>query len=273
MPDRRVPQHKRLISLVIPIFNEEDGVDQLRERLGCVRDMWRETADVEFVFVDDGSSDKTRHALHEAFGTDPLSQIAIHGVNRGIGAAFRTGFARSRGSIVCTIDADCSYGPENLQRLTVALDEQDADIAVASPYHPQGTVEGVPSWRLLLSKSCSIFYRVVAPVRLHTYTSVFRAYRKNVVEAVPFQEDGFVSATEVLIRAAEQGYRITEVPMTLHARKIGRTKMKVLRTIRGHARLIGTTAVRRIQSALKTGPSVAARGRRSEPSQVSDLHR
>ena len=79
------------------------------------------------------------------------------------------------------------------------------------------------------------------------------------VETVAFQEDGFVSATEVLIRAAEQGYRITEVPMTLHARKIGRTKMKILRTIRGHLRLISTTTVRRIQSALKTRSSVATR--------------
>ena len=271
MTDLRDPQDRRLISLVIPVFNEEDGIDQLRERLGPVRAMWKDTADVEFVFVDDGSSDNTRHALHRVFGADALSQIAVHEVNRGIGAAMRTGFARSRGSIVCTIDADCSYGPENLHRLTVALDEQGADIAVASPYHPQGTVEGVPHWRLVLSKSCSAFYRVVAPVRLHTYTSVFRAYRKSVVEAVAFEEDGFVSATEMLIRAAEQGYRITEVPMTLHARKIGRTKMKILRTIRGHLRLISTTSVRRIQSALKTGSSVATPERRPEPSQVSQV--
>jgi dolichol-phosphate mannosyltransferase len=272
MTNRPDPQGRGLISLVIPVFNEEDGIAQLRERLACVRAMWRETADVEFVFVDDGSSDNTQHVLRKVFGTDSLSQILIHGANRGIGAAFRTGFARSRGSIVCTIDADCSYGPENLPRLTRALEEQAADIAVASPYHPQGTVEGVPWWRLVLSKSCSVFYRLVAPVRLHTYTSVFRAYRKNVLETVAFQEDGFVSATEILILAAEQGYGITEVPMTLHARKIGQTKMRVLRTIRGHLRLVGTTAVRRIQSA-RTRPSVVTRERRTKPSHVSDLGR
>ena len=273
MPDEPSPKHKKLISLVVPVFNEEDGIDQLRERLGTVRTMWSDAADVEFVFVDDGSRDETPSALRRVFGADPLSQIVVHNVNRGIGAAFRTGFARSRGCIVCTIDADCSYGPENLRALTEALDERAADIAVASPYHPEGTVEGVPSWRLVLSKSCSTFYRVVAPVKLHTYTSVFRAYRKSVVESVAFQEDGFVSATEILIRAAEQGYHITEVPMTLHARKIGQTKMKILRTIRGHLRLVGTTGVRRIQSALKTGPLVQPGRRGSEPSQVSDVRR
>ena len=233
MLDTQQLQNRKMISLVIPVFNEREGIDQLRQRLARVRSMWTEKADVEFVFVDDGSSDNTQQLLHELFGADPLSQIAVHETNRGIGAAFRTGFARSQGCIVCTIDADCSYGPENLMCLTAALDEQNADIAVASPYHPRGTVEGVPRWRLVLSKSCSILYRFIAPVRLYTYTSVFRAYRKDVVRSVSFREDGFVSATEVLIRAAERGYRIVEVPMTLHARTIGRTKMKILPTVCG----------------------------------------
>jgi dolichol-phosphate mannosyltransferase len=226
-----------LISVVIPVFNEEAGIAQLQERLAVVREKWRERR-VEFVFVNDGSSDATQLVLENTFGNDPQCRIVKHAVNRGIGAAFRTGFSNSQGSIICTIDADCSYGPENLYSLVTALDEQNADIAVASPYHPQGKVEGVPRWRLVLSKGCSLFYRTVAPVRLYTYTSVFRAYRKPVVDAVELRENGFVSAAEVLIRAAEQGFRITEVPMTLHARKIGQTKMKILRTIREHLRLM-----------------------------------
>jgi len=270
MIDNNNPTNRELISVVIPVFNEEDGIDQLRARLLTLRALWKDTAEVEFVFVDDGSSDNTPHALQQAFGADPLSEIVTHEVNRGIGAAFRTGFSRSRGSIVCTVDADCSYGPENLQRLKAELDKQGADIAVASPYHPQGLVEGVPSWRLALSKFCSAFYWFIAPVRLYTYTSVFRAYRKEVVETVGFEEDGFVSASEVLIRAAEQGYRIVEVPMTLHARKIGQTKMKVLRTIRGHLRLIGTTAARRIQSAVSPGSAGSSRRYRVERPRTSE---
>jgi dolichol-phosphate mannosyltransferase len=231
-----------LISVVIPVYNEEAGIVQLQERLAVVRGKWGERR-VEFVFVNDGSSDDTQLALENTFGNDPHCRIVKHAVNQGIGAAFRTGFSNSRGSIICTIDADCSYGPENLHSLVAALDEQSADIAVASPYHPQGRVEGVPRWRLVLSKGCSLFYRIVAPVRLYTYTSVFRAYRKPVVDAVELRENGFVSAAEVLIRAAEQGFRITEVPMTLHARKIGQTKMKILRTIREHLRLMAKNVV------------------------------
>jgi dolichol-phosphate mannosyltransferase len=233
-----------LISIVIPVFNEETGVQQLRDRLSGLRSLW-ENEELEFVFVDDGSTDNTYAALQSAFAADPLSCIVRHQRNMGVGAALRSGFASCRGSLVCTIDADCSYGPENLHRLVDALRKQSADVAVASPYHPEGSVEGVPGWRLVLSKSCSVLYRMIAPVRLYTYTSLFRAYRKEAVESVRFQENGFVCAAEFLIRAAEEGFSIVEVPMILHTRKYGQTKMKVASTIHGHLRLMGATLFRR----------------------------
>ena len=240
---------RELVSIVVPVFNEEAGIAQLEERLEAVRSAWDPSADLEFVFVDDGSSDRTGDLLRQAFAGDRSVRVLVHDRNRGVGAAFRTGFEDCQGSIICTMDADCSYGPENLQRLVAALRTKRADIAVASPYHPEGHVVGVPRWRLVLSRSCSALYWVIAPVRLYTYTSVFRAYRSDVVRAVHFEEDGFVSASEILIRAAEAGYRIVEVPMTLHARKIGHTKMKILRTIQGHFRLIAVISKRKIQIA------------------------
>jgi dolichol-phosphate mannosyltransferase len=193
---------------------------------------------LEFVFVNDGSADRTQAELERVFGAREHCRIAAHARNRGVGAAFRTGFEQARGSIICTIDADCSYGPENLRLLVEMLEAEHADISVASPYHPLGKVDGVPAWRLFLSKGCSLFYQAIAPVKLYTYTSVFRAYRRPVVESVVFEEDGFVSAAEVLIRAAEKGFKIVEVPMTLHARKIGSSKMKIARTIRQHLALM-----------------------------------
>jgi dolichol-phosphate mannosyltransferase len=239
---------RELVSIVIPVFNEEAGVEQLKERLAAVRAAWDPSVDLEFVFVDDGSSDQTGTLLRDMFTSETYARVLVHERNRGIGAAFRTGFSDCRGSIVCTIDADCSYGPENLYKLVATIKAGEGDVAVASPYHPDGKVEGVPRWRLVLSRTCSGLYGLIAPVRLYTYTSVFRAYRSEVIRTISFQEDGFVSASEILIRAAEAGYRIVEVPMTLHSRKIGQTKMKILRTIRGHLRLIATTTTRRFQN-------------------------
>lgn len=231
------PQH---ISIVIPIFNEEDGVELLKEKLMRLKSLLGAECYPEFVFVDDGSSDRTVERLRRHFTPSGVPfQIIEHGVNRGVGAAFRSGFARAGGAIVCTIDADCSYSPEGLKSLLDALRTTGADIAVASPYHPQGGVEGVPVWRLALSRGCSVLYRRLSPLKIYTYTSIFRAYKAEVVRNVPFRADGFVSASEILIAAGRRGYTVTEVPMVLRARAIGRSKMKVMRTIGSHLRMLG----------------------------------
>jgi len=237
---------KTRISIVVPVLNEADGIPQLREKLGKVQSVLVEFGDIEFVFVDDGSTDATLTLLRKAFPEGDLCRVVSHERNRGVGAALRTGFQHATGSIVCTIDADCSYEPEGLKRLVEEMDEKRADVAVASPYHPDGGVQGVGAWRLLLSKVCSAIYRLISPVPLYTYTSIFRAYRWPVIENVKFQADGFVSAAEILIHAAEQGYQIIEVPMVLRGRQVGATKMKIVRTIGRHFSMMGTILMQRV---------------------------
>jgi dolichol-phosphate mannosyltransferase len=222
---------KNLISIVVPVWNEEAGIPQLHENLVHACELLQNHGELELVFVDDGSSDATQESLHQHFEGEWNYRVVAHHQNRGIGAAFRTGFQHAQGQIVCTIDADCSYRPQGLKLLVEALNEGNgADIAVASPYHPL--------WRLGLSKCCSWAYRRIAPVALYTYTSVFRAYRRPVIETVSFAGDGFVSAAEILVNAARQGYRIVEVPMTLQARKVGQSKMKVARTAHAHLQMM-----------------------------------
>ena len=230
---------QQLVSVVVPIFNEEDGIGLLREKLLKLKGLLENTYRLEFVFVDDGSNDRTVERLRQQFADVEVPfQIVEHGRNRGVGAAFRSGFQVCSGKLICTIDADCTYSPEGLRWLLAALESTGADIAVASPYHPDGGVEGVPWWRLALSRRCSALYRWASPLKLYTYTSIFRAYRSEVVRNVSFASDGFVSAAEILLAAGRQGYRVTEVPMVLRARSIGRSKMKVLRTIISHLRML-----------------------------------
>jgi dolichol-phosphate mannosyltransferase len=233
------------LSIVVPLLNEADGILQLRNKLGKVKSVLAEFGDVELVFVDDGSTDGTLSLLRKAFPEGELCRILSHDRNRGIGAAFRTGFQHATGSIVCTIDADCSYEPEGLKRLVEEMEESRADISVASPYHPDGAVQGVGAGRLLLSKACSAMYRIISPIPLYTYTSIFRAYRWAVIENVTFQSDGFVSAAEILIHAAEQGYQVVEVPMVLRARQLGTTKMKIVRTIGRHLAMMNAILMQR----------------------------
>lgn len=235
---------KQLVSIVVPIFNEESGIAQLKEKLLSLHGLLAQEFEMELVFVDDGSSDRTVEGLRKGFADAHIPfTISEHGTNRGVGAAFRTGFESCRGSLICTIDADCSYSPEGLRLLLMALRVTGADIAVASPYHPQGGVEGVGAGRLLLSRGCSQLYRWLSPLKLYTYTSIFRAYRANVVKSVAFRSNGFVSAAEILIAAGRRGYTVTEVPLILRARTAGRSKMKILRTIASHLAMLWSLIV------------------------------
>jgi dolichol-phosphate mannosyltransferase len=147
------------------------------------------------------------------------------------------------GAIICTIDADCSYRPEDLVTLIEMVVGGAADVAVASPYHPQGAVIGVPRWRLVLSQQCSRLYRLVSPLKLYTYTSIFRAYRGAAAKDITFESDGFVSAVEMLLCAHRKGYTVREAPMVLFARQSGYSKLRIVRTILAHLALLRGAAL------------------------------
>jgi len=96
----------------------------------------------------------------------------------------------------------------------------------------------VPGWRLSLSKSLSRLYAMVLNHRLATYTGCFRVYRRSAVERIALREGGFLGVAEMLGRLDLGGGRIVECPALLEVRLLGRSKMKTLRTIAGHLRLL-----------------------------------
>jgi dolichol-phosphate mannosyltransferase len=108
------------------------------------------------------------------------------------------------------------------------------DIVVASPYHPRGKVVGVSPYRLLFSRGSSMIYRLLVKWNLHTYTSLFRVYRRQVVKTVQFDSDGFLAGTELLVKAMLAGYEVGEFPAVLYSRVFGESKAKIMRTIQAH---------------------------------------
>jgi len=135
------------------------------------------------------------------------------------------------------MDCDCSYDPGELEKMIPMIAE--ADLVTASPYHPDGRVYNVPSWRLFLSRTLSAIYSQLLSSKIHTYTSCFRVYRKSAVDTLPIQQGGFLGVAELLIRLRLAGGRVVEYPTTLASRLFGESKMKVLRTIYKHLGLIG----------------------------------
>lgn len=233
---------QQLVSIIIPCFNESEGIESLRKKLLPVLAKLRLNGPVELILVDDGSTDDTFVKLKQSFGDH--AQIVRHLKNRGLSAAIQTGLTHSRGEIICTTDSDCSYDPEQLIPM-LKLMRDDVDIVTTSPYHPQGRVKSIPAWRLFLSRGLSQIYGVVLPCKLYTYTSMCRAYRREILETIPVTYPGFLGLVEVIAEAILRGYKVVEYPAELRSRAFGQSKLRVARVIWSHLKYIGTLILRR----------------------------
>ncbi|MEM7353802.1 MAG: DUF3473 domain-containing protein [Acidobacteriota bacterium] len=226
------------VTIVVPCYNESESLHFLANTLRGVEASLEQRYDLRFVFVDDGSADGTPGLLEKIFGPLPNCSVVTHETNRGVAAAILTGIRSAETEIVCSMDCDCTYDPHQLQTFIPML-KDGVDMVTASPYHPEGQVRNVPSWRLVLSRGLSLLYRGVLHHRFYTYTSCFRVYRRSAVVDLPVREGGFLGVVEMLALLDLAGGRMAECPAVLEVRLLGRAHMKVVRTILGHLRLLG----------------------------------
>lgn len=235
---------KTKVSVVVPCYNEELILPYLSNTLNSVQNTLGHHYDFRFLFVDDASKDGTWKALQQTFGSWPNATLLRHEKNLGVAAAILTGIYHADSEIVCSIDCDCTYDPHEIGQMVPLLTE-DVDMVTASPYHPEGAVRNVTPKRLLLSRVCSWLYRRVLRQKLHTFTSCFRVYRRGAMLDLNVRETGYLGIPEMLAELALQGSKIVEHPSVLEVRMLGRSKMKIVRTIFGQLRLMRRLLFRR----------------------------
>ncbi len=233
------------LCVVVPLKDEERGVPGLLLELRALADELADAARLEFVLVDDGSADRTWELLQQGAAALPRSKAVRHERNLGVAAAIRTGILATDSPFVASIDGDLSYDPRELRPM-LALLQQGAAVVTASPYHPQGGVRNVPGWRLLLSRGLSAMYRVLLWSPICTWTSCCRVYRREAVASLPLANPRFLGTAEWLVRVLRRGGRVVEHPCVLEARLFGVSKMKTVRTIAGHLRLLAAVLLRRV---------------------------
>lgn len=220
-------------SFVVPCFQEEAAVPSFRAVLPRIEA-------TEIVFVDDGSTDQTAAQLDALLADDARVRVVTHDVNRGVGAAMRTGIAATSGDIVVVYDVDRTYPIDDARALIDAV-EGGADLATASPFLDAGDTDDVPWPRLLLSRGAVAAYRWALGPRadsIRTFTCAFRAYRGDWIRGLAFESDGFPAAAEILGRALLDGRRVVELPSTLGVRTAGESKMRVGKALRGHLGIV-----------------------------------
>jgi len=242
---RRYEQPTIPISIVVPLFNENESIRFLWNTLDHVRKQLADKYDVTFLLIDDGSTDDTWNLLQQQFEDQPGIQLHQHSENLGVAAAIMTGLRKAQTEIVASMDCDCSYDPLELRHM-IPLLQPGISVVTASPYHPEGRVRNVPKWRLTLSKGATWLYRRILHQKLFTYTSCFRVYRRSLVAGLQLSYGRYLGVAEMLGRIDLTGGTILEHPATLEVRVLGRSKMKTMRTIVGHLALMAKLARARI---------------------------
>ena len=246
-PTSPAPVSAELISLtvIVPCFNEEDGLDQLADRLKTLRSHFSERLDFEFIFVDDGSTDNTAEGLDNRFQQFAWARVIRHERNQGITAAILTGVQNAANELVASMDADCTFDPMQICSLVDMMND-DVAMVTASPYHPKGSVEGVPVWRLILSKGASKCYAILLGTSLHTYTSCFRVFRRSFLENIEVRDRGFAGVTEMLWQVHRSGGKIVEAPACLTSRRVGCSKLRTIPVIISHIKLMNRILFHRL---------------------------
>lgn len=245
------------VGIVVPCYNEVDGIGHLEKTLRQFREMIasRPCQD-EIVIVDDGSTDGSLDMLKKTFANWQRLRIIARPKNGGVGAAIRDGFASCGQEWIACYESDCAYPVKHLAEMIDLAAEDSCDVVSASPHHPEGTLGDLPVLRVCTTRGASFMYRTVAGARardIHTFTGIFRIYRKSVLDQIQFEEDGFLAATEIMIRLLLHGARIRELPTHLAQREFGYSKIKILNTTLKHLRLLAKLAVMRLKGKLSRG--------------------
>jgi dolichol-phosphate mannosyltransferase len=223
-----------VLSVIVPCYNEEGNIPRLRNELFPVLE--RLQIPFEVVLVDDGSRDGTAGLLEALSKERPETRVLRHGSNRGLGAAIRTGISAARGEWTVTLDADLTFPPDEIGRLIEAQSRSGADCVAGSPF--LGRFETVPWRRRLPSLVINGLYRIFFDPHLTAYTPIFRLYRTETVKKLPFQSQGFEISAEILALLALNRKKIDEIPVTLKSRTWGSSKLRPLRELFNHLRLI-----------------------------------
>lgn len=210
------------LSLVIPVFNEEENIPLLYEKL--LSSMSPLNKSWEAIFIDDGSTDNSFAALANLAKEDKRLKVLKFVRNFGQTAALAAGIDYSRGKVIIPMDADLQNDPNDISRLLNKLNQgYDVVSGWRKDRHDALINRKIPSW--IANKMISM----ISGVRLHDYGCSLKAYRRSVIKEVRLYGE---MHRFVPIYASWQGARVTELPVTHHPRIKGKSKYGIGRTVK-----------------------------------------
>jgi len=208
---------KRKLSILIPVYNEEELIAAVIHRLLKV-DLGPEI-ETELVVVDDGSTDGSAEVieqLHTELGDRMV--VARHDRNRGKGAAIRTAIQAATGELAVIQDSDLEYDPNDLPHLLRPLLEGRADAVYGSRFLISGERRVMYFWHSLANHLLTTFCNMVADLNLTDVETGYKAFRLSLVRSIPLRSNGFGMEPELTVKLAQRRVALYEVPISYHGR-------------------------------------------------------
>ncbi len=198
------------VSVVIPVYNERETITEIVERVRAVG------IHHEIIIVDDFSLDGTRDVLL-TLAREPDVHVLMHGYNRGKGAALRTAFAMVKGEVILIQDADLEYDPADYPKLLAPIERGEADVVYGSRFlenahQDPSRMHRFGNWLLT---ACSNLF---TGQQLTDMETCYKAFRREILFGLKIEQNRFGFEPEITAKISRLGYKITEVPISYHAR-------------------------------------------------------
>jgi glycosyltransferase involved in cell wall biosynthesis len=209
--------YKTLLSVVVPLFNEEPTIGDVINRLKTT--LQRIGLSYELIIVDDCSEDRSVEISKN-------QNVKLYSLKRhmGKGYALRAGFAKAKGEIIATIDSDGSHRPEELPLLLAPILQRKADMVIGSRFSSEKPVSG-KTFNAAGVRIFNLLIRIFTNATVSDSQSGYRIMTSAVLKNLRLSSGGYEIESEILVKTALRGFRVREVPISFEQRTYGRSRL------------------------------------------------
>ena len=200
------------LSVVMPVYNEQRTLQAVIERVLSA------SLEVEVLCVDDGSTDASRQILAELQSQHPQIKVFLQPKNMGKGAALRRGIQEATGDYVIIQDADLEYDPNDYPLLLGPLDSGQADVVYGSRFMGSGPHRVLYYWHSVGNWLLTLLSNMITNLNMTDMETCYKAFRREVIQSIPLEEDRFGFEPEVTVKIAKRGLRVFEVGISYSGR-------------------------------------------------------
>jgi len=196
----------------MPVYNERSTLRFVVERVLAV------PQEVELICVDDGSRDGSREILAELQSQHSNLRVLLQPQNMGKGAALRRGIQEATGDFVLIQDADLEYDPDDYPNLLDPLIQGKADVVYGSRFLGSAPHRVLYFWHSVGNRLLTLLSNCLTNINLTDMETCYKAFRREIVQAIPIEENRFGFEPEITVKLAKRRLRIYEVGISYWGR-------------------------------------------------------